>query len=107
MTSAGHGHVQGHDECYACPVGSFFAGVQSAQPEALDHLLNAAYELLEVARAAIDAAEGAIDQQRAARNDRDPARGDQRERVDRPERATTTSRAAAGARRRVHRIDIA
>lgn len=96
MTSAGHGH----DECYACPVGSFFAGVQSAQPEALDHLLNAAYELLEVARAAIDAAEGAIDQQRAAR-------GDQREPSDRPERATTAGRAASGARRRVHRIDIA
>ena len=54
-----------HAECYACPVGSFFAEFQSAQPEAAEHLLNAAYELLEVARVAIDAAERAIDEQRA------------------------------------------
>lgn len=81
-----------HDECYACPVGSFFAGVQSAQPDALEHLLNAAYELLEVARGAIEAAETAIDQQRSALAARDDA----------------APRASGPARRaRVRHIDIA
>ncbi len=59
-----------HEECYACPVGSFFLGVQSAQPDAMEHVLNAAHELLGVARAAIDAAETAIDHQRTTRADR-------------------------------------
>src|SRR5690349_16916522 len=56
-------HTQ-HDECYACPVGSFFAELRAAEPEAIEHVLNAAYEMLEVARLAIDAAERAIDEQR-------------------------------------------
>ena len=56
-----------HGECYACPVGAFFAGANRAQPDAMDHVLNAAYELLEVARSAIDAVEGAVDHQRDAR----------------------------------------
>ena len=59
-----------HDECYACPVGSFFVGVQTAQPDAMEHVLNAAHELLEVARTAIDAAETAIDHQRSGRSER-------------------------------------
>ena len=54
----------GHEECYRCPVGAFFAEAQAAQPEALEHMLNAAYELLEAARVAVDAAERAIDEQR-------------------------------------------
>jgi hypothetical protein len=58
------GPEHNHSECYACPVGAFLAEAQAAQPEALEHLLNAAYELLEVARVAIDAAERAIDEQR-------------------------------------------
>ena len=63
-----------HAECYACPVGSFFNGVHGAgvgaQSEALDHLLNAAHELLEVARTAIDTADAAIEQQRDVRAQR-------------------------------------
>ena len=59
-----------HDECYACPVGSFFMGVQSAQPDAMEHLLVAAQELLSVARSAIDVADGAIEHQRSAREER-------------------------------------
>ena len=88
-----------HDECYSCPVGAFFAEARDAQPEALEHLLNAAYELLEVARVAIDAAERAIDEQRthmaATRTER-PAPADD-DAAARP----------AGGQSRVRRIDIA
>ena len=56
-----------HDECYACPVGSFFVGMQTAQPDAMEHVLNVASELLEVARSAIDGAEAAIEHQRGER----------------------------------------
>ena len=59
-----------HDECYACPVGSFFVGVHTAQPDAMDHLLTAAQELLNVARSAIDVADGAIEHQRSVREER-------------------------------------
>ena len=59
-----------HDECYACPVGSFFVGVQGAQPDAMEHLLTAAQELLNVARSALDVADGAIEHQRSVREDR-------------------------------------
>ena len=59
-----------HSECYACPVGSFFVGVQNAQPDAMEHVLNIAQELLEVARGAIDVADEAIAHQRTARSER-------------------------------------
>lgn len=55
-----------HDECYECPVGGVFARMQSTQPEALEHLLNAAHELVQVARAALEVAEQAIAKQREA-----------------------------------------
>ncbi len=91
----------GH-QCYACPVGAFFAEAQAAQPEALDHLLHAAYELLEVARVAIDAAERAIDEQRAhlaaARTVADGAPG---------AAGDPQPRRPGGGRNRVRRIDIA
>ena len=54
-----------HAECYACPVGLVFASVNTAQPEALEHLLNAASEMAAAARSLIDAAERVIAEQRA------------------------------------------
>ncbi|HEY1740996.1 MAG TPA: hypothetical protein VGI86_19940 [Acidimicrobiia bacterium] len=94
----------GHDECYRCPVGAFFAEAQAAQPEAMEHMLNAAYELLEVARVAIDAAERAIDEQRATVA---AQRADTR-----PEESAATEGSHGDAepvvaRRRIRRIDIA
>ena len=61
-----------HDECYACPVGSMMFGLHAAQPDAMEHLLNAAHELILVARAALDAAETALDAQRTAHAARGP-----------------------------------
>ena len=61
---------QFHSECFACPVGSFLQGVNEAQPDALEHVLNAAHELLEVARSAIDTAEAAIVHQRTVHRER-------------------------------------
>ena len=81
-----------HDECYACPVGSFFAELRASEPEAMEHVLNAAYELLEVARVAIEAAERAIDEQRTHLGDAASKRSGEP-----PPRAA----------RRVRRIDIA
>jgi hypothetical protein len=40
----------------------------TAQPEAMEHLLNAAHELIQAARVALDAADQVIEQQRAARS---------------------------------------
>jgi hypothetical protein len=56
-----------HDECYACPVGSLFASIDSASPDMMEHLLAAAQELLQVARSAIDAAEIVVERQRESR----------------------------------------
>ena len=70
MNDNADGSPKFHEECYACPVGSFFVGVQGAQPDAMDHLLNAAHEFLEIARSAIDVAETAIEHQRSGRSDR-------------------------------------
>jgi hypothetical protein len=93
-----------HDECYRCPVGAFFAEAQAAQPEALEHMLNAAYELLEVARVAIDAAERAIDEQRAyVAAQRGEPRGEAPDAT--AERSDDAS--PGSAHRRVRRIDIA
>jgi len=58
---------QFHDECYACPVGSFFMSMDGASPDMMEHLLTAAHELLQVARTAIDAAEAAVERQRESR----------------------------------------
>jgi hypothetical protein len=63
---------QYHAECYACPVGSLFSAARDAQPEALEHLLAAAHELVQAARVALDAADAVIEQQRAARAPREP-----------------------------------
>jgi len=43
------------------------AGVHEAPPEAVDHLLNAAHELLAAMRVLVDAADQAVDAVRAAR----------------------------------------
>jgi hypothetical protein len=61
------GEPQYHDECYACPVGSVFMAAQKVQPEAMDHLLAAAHELIEAARAVLDAADEVVEHQRNAR----------------------------------------
>jgi predicted negative regulator of RcsB-dependent stress response len=61
-----------HEECYACPIGSLFESAQKAQPEALEHLLSAAHELIQAARAALDVADQVVEQQRHARAAREP-----------------------------------
>jgi len=61
-----------HDECYACPVGSMFMAARDAQPEAMEHLLTAAHELVQAARVALDAADAVIEQQRRTRAQREP-----------------------------------
>ena len=69
-----------HAECYACPVGSFFVGLQSAtapgiatQPgvaDTFDRFLAVSHDLLDVARSAIDVADAALAEQRSARSAR-------------------------------------
>jgi len=61
-----------HEECYACPVGGVFMAAQKAQPEALEHLLLAAHELIQAAKAALDVADQVVEQQRHARATREP-----------------------------------
>jgi hypothetical protein len=56
-----------HSECYACPVGMLFATVHGAQPDAYEHVMNAATELIAAARSLLDAADRAIDEQRSRR----------------------------------------
>jgi hypothetical protein len=58
----------GHEECYACPVGALFAEARELEPAALDHLMNAALELVQVAKSVLEAAEHAIEAQRSARS---------------------------------------
>lgn len=55
-----------HEECYACPVGGLFLTARGTSPEAFDHLLKAASELVAAARSALEAAERVIEQQRSA-----------------------------------------
>ena len=59
-----------HDECYACPVGSVFSSLRDVEPETLEHLLNAAHEIIRAARGALDAAEVAIERTRTQRRAR-------------------------------------
>lgn len=67
MSGTGSGETsERHDECYACPIGGFFFTLQGAQPDATEHLLNAAREMLQLARAVIDAAEEVVDQRQQA-----------------------------------------
>jgi hypothetical protein len=59
-------------QCHACPIGSLFMAARDAQPEAMEHLLSAAHELVQAARVALDAADVVIEQQRHARATREP-----------------------------------
>jgi len=61
-----------HEECYACPVGGFFLTARGASPEAMDHLVNAATELVAAAKAVLEAAEGYLAQQRSPEGAADP-----------------------------------
>jgi hypothetical protein len=49
-----------------------FTAARDAQPEAMEHLLAAAHELVQAARVALDAADAVIEQQRQARAPREP-----------------------------------
>ena len=53
-----------HDECYACPIGGLFLTARGASPEAVEHLVNAASELVAAMRSVLEAAEAFLDQQR-------------------------------------------
>jgi hypothetical protein len=55
------------ETCDACPVGALLGGLAGVQPEAREHLLTAAHELVQAARALLDAADAVIEQQRHAR----------------------------------------
>lgn len=57
-----------HDECYACPIGGLFLTARTSPHagEAVDHLVNAASELVAAAKSMAEAAEFFLDQQRAA-----------------------------------------
>lgn len=55
-----------HDECYACPIGGLFLTARGAGPETVEHLVNAATELVAAMRSALEAAEAFLEQQRAA-----------------------------------------
>lgn len=55
-----------HDECYACPVGGLFLTARSASPETVEHLVNAASELVAAMRSVLEAAETFLEQQRRA-----------------------------------------
>ncbi|MDQ1521529.1 MAG: hypothetical protein QOI55_2602 [Actinomycetota bacterium] len=72
MTTPHDGEAQFHAECYACPIGGMFTAARDAQPEAMEHLLAAAHELVQAARVALDAADAVIEQQRQARAPREP-----------------------------------
>jgi hypothetical protein len=37
-------------ECMACPIGLFFYGVKNTKPEVMEHLMKAAFELLQAFR---------------------------------------------------------
>jgi hypothetical protein len=49
--------------CAGCPIGDIFGAAQGAQPEAMEHLLNAAHELIAAARVVLDAADQVVDAQ--------------------------------------------
>lgn len=54
-----------HEECYACPVGGLFLTARGASPEAVEHLVNAASELVAAMRSVLEAAESFLEQQRS------------------------------------------
>lgn len=53
-----------HDECYACPVGGLFLTARGASPEAVEHLVNAASEMVAAMRSVLEAAESFLADQR-------------------------------------------
>ncbi|HLF99385.1 MAG TPA: hypothetical protein VI916_02865 [Acidimicrobiia bacterium] len=53
-----------HDECYACPVGGLFLTARGASPEAVEHLVNAAAEMVAALRSVLEAAESFLADQR-------------------------------------------
>ena len=72
-----HSGADLHAECYACPVGSLFAGLQTvagsapatspAMADTIDRFWSVAQEFLDLGRTAIDVAEATVAEQRAAR----------------------------------------
>ncbi len=63
-------------------LGSILLGLQSsASPDAVEHLLNAASELIAAARAALDAADAVVESQREAHARRAAARAPRVERI--------------------------
>lgn len=73
MNDHGEPPPPAHAECYACPIGSIFLALHEIRPEASEHLLNAAHELVEVGRAVLDAADEVIEARRRAVARRDGA----------------------------------
>lgn len=87
-----------HEECYACPVGQVFEALHDAQPEALEHFLAAAKELLAATRSVVESAERAVDEQRERlRERRAGAGGDD----------AADAAAEGGEPPRIRRIDLA
>jgi len=41
-------------ECMACPMGMFFYGVKNAKPEVMEHLMKAAFELLQAGKSLME-----------------------------------------------------
>jgi hypothetical protein len=69
-----------HDECYACPVGGLFLTARATSPEAVEHLVNAASELVAAMRSVLEAAETFLAQQREQQNE--PAAEPRVQRID-------------------------
>lgn len=65
-------HVHTHDHsvtgvgaCPLCSLATFLSTMREASPEAMDHLLGAAHEILLATRVVLDAADRAVELQRA------------------------------------------
>lgn len=71
-----------HDECYACPIGGFFLTARGSSPETVEHLMNAAAELVAAARSVLEAAESFIEQQRGPQGASVPGDGSKVRRID-------------------------
>lgn len=70
-----------HAECYACPVGGLFLTARTGSPEAVEHLVNAASELVAAMRSVLEAAESFLEHQRG--HQAPPARGESVTRIQR------------------------
>jgi hypothetical protein len=86
-----------HEECYACPVGGFFAAAHKIQPDARSHLLHAVHELIGVARALLDAADSVVahQQRRAPEPDAPAPDGPRAARGERAERGEGAAQSRA------------